>query len=150
MRQTGGHLILRNAQVPEENTTNRKELQWKNKCKRFVLNGGTLIRLLPTGDTQICVTRSPGGKLIASTHNAKGKHLTLSMNKQSIFFSLYWWPTIDEGIKYHAEYKCEKCMLELDVKQGEVNLKDKQTTTLNEMLPSDWRRPYIEYLLYLL
>jgi hypothetical protein len=48
-------------------------------------------------------------KLIAATHNGKNKHLTLPMIKQLIFFSPYWWPTIDEDIKYHAEYECEKC-----------------------------------------
>jgi hypothetical protein len=29
-----------------------------------------------------------------------------------------------------------------------MNLKQKQTTTLNEMSPSDWRKPYIGYLLF--
>jgi hypothetical protein len=43
-----------------------------------------LIRLLPNGDTRICVTRSRGGKFIAATHNAKGKHLTLPMTKQFV------------------------------------------------------------------
>ena len=62
---------LRNGQVRGENITDKKQLQWANKCKRFVLNGGTLIRLLPNGETRICVTRSRRGKLIAATHNAK-------------------------------------------------------------------------------
>jgi uncharacterized protein involved in tolerance to divalent cations len=65
-----------------------------------------------------------------------------------IFFSPYWWPTIDEDIKYHSEYECEECMLELNEKQEEMNLKNKQTTTLKEMSPSDWKKPYIEYLLF--
>ena len=39
-------------------------------------------------------------------------------------------------------------MLELGVKQEEMNLKDKQTTTLKEMPASDWKKPYIEYLLF--
>ena len=31
--------------------------------------------------------------------------------------------------EYHADYECEKCMLELGVKQGEMNLKNIQTIT---------------------
>jgi hypothetical protein len=81
---------LRNRQVHGKNITNEKQLQWANKCKRFVLNGGTLLRLLPNEDTRICVTGSRGAKLIAATHNEKGKHLTLPMTKQLIFFSPYW------------------------------------------------------------
>ena len=91
---------LRNRQVLGENITDEKELQWVNKCKRFDLNKRTLIRLLSNGETRICVTRSRGGNLVAATHNAKGKHLTLPMTKQLIFFSPYWWPTIDEDIKH--------------------------------------------------
>jgi hypothetical protein len=68
------------------------------------------------------------------------------MTKQLILFSPYWWPTIDEDIKYHAEYKCEECMLQLDGKQEEMNLKGKPTTTLKEMSLSDWRKPYVKYL----
>ena len=107
---------LRNGQVLGENIMNEKQLQCANKCKRFVLNGRTLIRLLPNGDTRICVTRSRGGKLIAATHNGKGKHLTLPMTKQLIFFRPSWWPTIDEDIKYHVEYECEEYILETDTK----------------------------------
>ena len=139
---------MRNRQVRGENVTNEKQLQWAKKCKRFVLYRGTLINLLPNGDTQICVTRSRGAKLIAATHNGKGKHLTLPMTKQLICFSPYWWPKIDKDIKYHAEYECGECMLKLGVRQEEMNLKDKQTTTLKEMSPSDWRKPYVEYLLF--
>jgi hypothetical protein len=29
-----------------------------------------------------------------------------------------------------------------------LNLKGKQTITLKEMSPSDWRKPYVEYLLF--
>jgi hypothetical protein len=29
-----------------------------------------------------------------------------------------------------------------------MNIKGKQTTTLKEMSPSDWRNPYVEYLLF--
>jgi hypothetical protein len=133
---------LKNRQVRGENITNEKQLQWTNKCKRFILDGGTLIRLLPNGDTRICVTRSRGGKLIAATYNAKGKHLTLPMTKQLIFFSPYWWPTIDEDIKYHAEYECEECMLQY------INIKGIKTTTLKGISPLDWRKPYVEYLSY--
>jgi hypothetical protein len=79
---------LRNGQVRGKNITNEKQLQWANKYKRFILNGGTLIRLLPNGDTRICVTRSRGGKFIAATYNAKEKHLTLPMSKQLIFLVL--------------------------------------------------------------
>ena len=50
-------------------------------------------------------------------HNGQGKHLTLPMTKQLILFSPYWWPTIDEDIKYHAKYECEECMLESNTKQ---------------------------------
>jgi hypothetical protein len=39
-------------------------------------------------------------------------------------------------------------MLELDEKQEEINLKYQQTATLKEMSPSDWRKPYIKYLLF--
>lgn len=66
------------------------------------------------------------------------------MTKQLIFSSPYWWPTIDKVIKYHAQDECEECMLETDTKQEDVNLKEKLTTTLKEISPLDWRRPYIE------
>jgi hypothetical protein len=59
--------------------------------------------------------------------------------------SPYWWPLIDEDIKYHSEYECEECMLEIKAKQEEMNLNDKQTTILKVMSPSDWTKPYIEY-----
>jgi hypothetical protein len=72
---------LRNGQVRRENITNEKQLQWANKCKRFFLNGETLIKLIPNGDTRICITQSQGGMLIVATHNGKGKHLTLPMTK---------------------------------------------------------------------
>jgi len=39
-------------------------------------------------------------------------------------------------------------MLQLDGKQEEINLKGKQATTLKKMSPSNWRKPYIEYLLF--
>jgi hypothetical protein len=107
-----------------------------------------VIRLLPNEDTRICVIRSRGGKLKAVTHNGKGKHLTLPMIKQLIFFSPYWWPIIDKNFKYYTKYEYEECMLKLDEKQKEMNLKAKQTTTLKEISPSDWKKPYIEYLLF--
>ena len=75
---------MRNWQVCGETITNEKQLQWANKCKRFILDEGTLIRLLPNGDTRICITRSRWGKLIAATHNGKGEHLTLPMTQQLI------------------------------------------------------------------
>jgi hypothetical protein len=53
------------------------------------------------------------------THNGKGKHLTLPMTKQLIFFSPYWWPTVDKDFKYHTKYECKECMLKLDGKQEE-------------------------------
>ena len=31
--------------------------------------------------------------------------------------------------EYHADYECEKCMLELGVNQGDMNLKNIQTIT---------------------
>ena len=139
---------MRNGQVLGENITDEKQLQWANKCKRFVLDNGTLIRLLPNGETRICVTRSRGGKLVAATHNAKGKHLTLPMTKQLIFFSPYWWPTIDEDIKYHAEYECEECMLEPNTKQEEMSQKGELPNSLEEISPTDWRKPYLEYLVF--
>jgi hypothetical protein len=42
------------------------------------------------------------------------------MTKQLIFFSSYWWPTIDEDIRYHAEYECKECMLQLDGKASDT------------------------------
>jgi hypothetical protein len=37
-------------------------------------------------------------------------------------------------------------MLQLDGKQEEMNLKRRQATILEEISPSDWKRPYNEYL----
>ena len=71
-----------------------------------------------------------------------------NLHNASKHASKRWWPTIDEDIKYHAEYECEECMLELDGKQEKMNLKDKQMTILKQMSPSDWRKPYLEYLLF--
>ena len=36
----------------------------------------------------------------------------------------------------------------MDGKREEMNLKDKRMTTLKEMSLSDWKKPYIEYLLF--
>lgn len=87
-------------------------------------------------------------KIIATTHNRRGKHLTLPMTKQLIFLSPYWWPMIDEEIKYHAEYECEECMLKSDIKQEESDHKKKQVNALKGDLPLDWTNPYIEYLVF--
>lgn len=68
------------------------------------------------------------------------------MTKQLIFFSSYWWSTIEENIKYYAEHECKECMLETDTKQEYMNQKEKLVNTVWEESPLDWKSPYTDYL----
>lgn len=114
--------------------TNEKKNPWANKCKRFILDRGTLIKLLHHENTQIYVTQRWGGKLITATHKGRGKHSTLLMITKLIFVSPYWWPTIDENIKYHVEYECEERMWNINTKHEKKNQKEKMANTSTKNL----------------